>query len=60
MHGCQGRHKKGVAVWIPWIPPEADLLNEERNQALEIKHNLQDCLYLAAAAGCYRDVCAGG
>jgi predicted nucleic acid-binding protein len=29
--------------------PEADLLDDALSLALEIKHNLQDCLYLAAA-----------
>ncbi len=31
------------------LVPEADLLDEALNLSLEIKHNLQDCLYLAAA-----------
>ena len=31
------------------LVPEADLLDEALSLSLEIRHNLQDCLYLAAA-----------
>jgi predicted nucleic acid-binding protein len=38
-----------LAAGVVSLIPEADLLGEALSLSLEIKHNLQDCLYLAAA-----------